>query len=56
MLSLPILNVECPVFMSVCYKPVMCVYVCDPYDIVIHVIIILSHFFNYIDHSSDIEQ
>ena len=50
-----LVHTECPVFMSVGYIPVMCAYVCDPYDIVIHVIIILSHFSNYIDHSSDIE-
>ena len=50
-----LVHTECPVFMSMGYIPVMCAYVCDPYDIVIHIIIILSHFSNYTDHSSDIE-
>ena len=42
--------------MSVGCIHVMCAYVCNPYDIVMHVIIMLSHFSNYIDHGSDIEQ
>ena len=51
-----LVHIECQVFMAVGYVPVMCAYVCDPYDIVIHVIMILSPFSNYIDHNSDIEQ
>ena len=51
-----LVHIEYQVFMYVSYVPVMCVYICDPYHIVIIVIIIASHFPNYIDHNSDIEQ
>ena len=51
-----LVHTEFPVLMSVCYIHVMYAYVSDPYDIVIHVIIIVSPFSNYINHSSDIEQ